>query len=186
MQLNDTEKKGDGERSIINWKLLMLYFRACKRGTKYAYEVMRVITCIKALCTERAAHHLIHGQFVNLKSGLGKNCANDLAMEMMIRNHKVILKGIHVWKQDLQMLWKQDLQMLWKEVQRLCMAYEMNSVPLDSTSHTHASTKEDIKEMVRIIKPLNPFDHTPKRNLQAFSSIQQSPLNNLDTSLLHM
>lgn len=28
MQLNDTEKEGDGERSLINWKLLMLYFRS--------------------------------------------------------------------------------------------------------------------------------------------------------------
>lgn len=28
MQLNDTEAEGDGERSIRNWKVLMLYFRA--------------------------------------------------------------------------------------------------------------------------------------------------------------
>ena len=94
MQLNDTEREADGERSIINWKLLMLYFRSRKRGTKYAYEAMRVITYIKALCTEKTAHRLIYGQFVNLKGGLGKNCANDLAMEMMIKNHKVILKGM--------------------------------------------------------------------------------------------
>lgn len=184
MQLNDTEKEGDGERSIINWKLLMLYFRARKRGTKYAYEAMRVITCVKALCTEKTAHRLIHGQFVNLKGGLGKNCANDLAMEMMIKNHKVVLKGMCGNK-------------TYKAVERstkaahglkkIVDAYdEMNSVPPDSTSHTHASTKEDIKEMIRIIKPLNPFDHTPKRTLQAFPSIQQSPLNSLDTSLLYM
>ena len=27
MQLNDTEKEGDGDRSLMNWKVLMLYFR---------------------------------------------------------------------------------------------------------------------------------------------------------------
>ena len=138
---------------------------------------------IKALCTERTAHHLIHVQFVNVKGGLGKNCANDLAMEM-IRNHKVILKGMCGNKTFNAVERSAKAS---HGLKRIVDAYdEMNSVPLDSTSHTHASTKEDIKEMVRIIKPLNPFDHTPKRNLQAFSSIQQSPLNNLDTSLLHM
>ena len=28
MQLNDTEKEGDGDRCLMNWKLLMLYFRS--------------------------------------------------------------------------------------------------------------------------------------------------------------
>lgn len=36
MQLNDTEKEGDGDRSliIINWKMLMFYFRCRPRGMK--------------------------------------------------------------------------------------------------------------------------------------------------------
>ena len=36
MQLNDTEAKGDGERSLLNWKMLLLYFRSRPRGNKYA------------------------------------------------------------------------------------------------------------------------------------------------------
>lgn len=56
MQLNDTEKEGDGERCIMNWKLLMLYFRSRSRGKKYAFEAMRlpVITSVKALYTEKS------------------------------------------------------------------------------------------------------------------------------------
>ena len=72
MQLNDTEKEGDGERCLMNWKLLMLYFRARKRGMKYAFEAMRLLTFVKALLTERQAHRVIYGQFVNTKGGLGK------------------------------------------------------------------------------------------------------------------
>ena len=68
MQLNDTEKEGDGERSLINWKLLMLYFRARKHGKKYAYEAMRLITCVKGLYTEQMAHHVTQGQFVLMTS----------------------------------------------------------------------------------------------------------------------
>ena len=93
-QLNDTENEGDGERSLINWKLLMLYFRSRKNGMKYAHEAMRLITCVKGLYTEQMAHRVIHGQFVNVKGGAGNNCANDLRMEMLIKHYKVILKGM--------------------------------------------------------------------------------------------
>jgi hypothetical protein len=44
MQLNDTEKEGDGERCLRNWKMLMFYFHAGPRGMKYAFEAMRLIT----------------------------------------------------------------------------------------------------------------------------------------------
>ena len=94
LELNDTEKEGDAERSLLNWKILMLYFRSRCRGMKYAFEATRYITMTKALYTERTAHRIIHVQFVNYKGGLGTNCANDLKMEYMIRNNKVILKGL--------------------------------------------------------------------------------------------
>ena len=56
MLLNDTEAEGDGERSLINWKMLLLYFRSRPRGKKYAFEAMRFITCVKGLYTEKIAH----------------------------------------------------------------------------------------------------------------------------------
>ena len=73
MQLNDTEKEGDGERCLRNWKLLMLYFRSRNRGMKYAFEAMRLLTCTKALFTEQIAHRIIYGQFMNAKGGPGNN-----------------------------------------------------------------------------------------------------------------
>lgn len=94
MQLNDTETEGDGQRSLRNWKLLMLYFRSRSRGMKYAFESMRFITFVKALYSERMAHRILHGQFVNPKGGHGKNYANDLKMEHEVRNNKSVLKGM--------------------------------------------------------------------------------------------
>ena len=88
MQLNDTQKEGDGERCLMNWKLLMLYFRARKKGMKYAFEAMRLITFTEALLTKRQAHRVLHRQFVNTKGGVGNNLANDLKMETMVKNHK--------------------------------------------------------------------------------------------------
>ena len=80
MQLNDTEAEGDGEHSIINWKMLMLYYRCRSRGMKCAYEAMRFITCVRALYTEKMSHRITHGQFVNPRGGEGKNYAYDLKM----------------------------------------------------------------------------------------------------------
>ena len=73
MQLNDTEKEGDGERCIMTWKLLMLYFRSRSPGKKYAFEAMRLITYVKALYTEKMAFRISHGQFVNLRCDAGNN-----------------------------------------------------------------------------------------------------------------
>ena len=71
MQLNDTEKEGDRVCSLINWKMLMLYFRCRPRGMKYAYEAMQFITNVKALYPKKTAHRILYGQFVNPRGGDG-------------------------------------------------------------------------------------------------------------------
>lgn len=94
VQLNDTEKEGDGERCIRKWKLLMLYFRSRSCGKTYAFEAMRLITYVKALYTEKMAFRITCGQFVNLRCGAGNNYVNGLQMEMMVKDDKGLLKGM--------------------------------------------------------------------------------------------
>lgn len=79
MQLNDTEKEGDGERCLMNWKLLMLYFRARKRGMKYAFWSNAATNVNEGTAYERQAHRVIHAQFVNTKGRIGKNMPNCVA-----------------------------------------------------------------------------------------------------------
>ena len=94
MQMNDTEKEGDGEQALRNWKLLLLYFRSPPHAKKYAYEAMRVISYSKALFTEKMATRVLQGQFINIKGGKGNNVANDLKMEHLIKYNKVILHDL--------------------------------------------------------------------------------------------
>ena len=87
-----TQCEGDGGRSLINWKMLLLDFRS-----KYAYEAMCFITCIKALYSEKTAHRVLHGQFVSLRGGgggEGKNSANDLKMEHCIQDNKQSMRAM--------------------------------------------------------------------------------------------
>ena len=98
MQLNDTEDVGESDCSLINWKMLMLYFRCRRRGMKYAYEAMRFITCVKAMYPEKTAHRILYGQFVNPRGGEGNNCAKDLKMEHCIQDNKVSMREMRANK----------------------------------------------------------------------------------------
>ena len=183
MQLNDTEKEGDGERCLMNWKLLMLYFRARKRGMKYAFEAMRLITFTKALLTERQAHRVLHGQFVNTKGGVGNNMANDLKMETMVKNHKKVLRGL-CGNKTLKAIQRatgaaHGLKTIVEASDR------QNKVPPSSSLHTHASTEELVKEMVNVIRKVNPFESHPGRKFVSFANMKSSPLANLDVTAMH-
>ena len=183
MQLNDTEKEGDGERRLINWKLLMLYFRSRKHGMKYAYEAMRLITCVKGLYTEQMAHRITHGQFVNVKGGAGNNCANDLGMEMLIKHYKVILKGM-CGNKTLKAVERSSAAAY--GLNKIVQSYDITSdIPPDSTSHTHTSTVQDIEEMITLFHNIAPFSNQPGRAHRSFPTISKSPLDQLDVALLH-
>ena len=182
MQLNDTEKEGDGNRSVLNWKILMLYFRCWPRGMKYAFKVMRFITMTKALYTARMGHRVIHGQFINHKGGAGNNYANDLKMEHIIKSNKVILKGLCANK-------------ILKAVQRRSSAAygvhqiinsfdQQSDISLDSTAHTHADKQNDEMEMIEIVHKIRPFTFNPGREFKSLIGIAKSPLEKLNISLL--
>ena len=77
-----------------NWKLLMLYSRSQRKAKKYAFEAMHFITNCYALFSEKMAHRVIHGQFVNRKGGQGNNYANDLKQEHIVKANKAVLRGL--------------------------------------------------------------------------------------------
>ena len=145
-----------------NWKLLMLYFRARPCGAKYAFEAMRLITCAKALFTEKMAHRIVHGQFVNLRGGEGNNLANDVRMELEVKDNKALLK---------RMCGNKTLKAVTRGTSS---AYGMKTtadmidketgVPPDSTMHTHKCTKETVKEMIGILQEQKPFQYQERQN----------------------
>jgi len=69
MQLNDTEREGDGDHSLINCKLLMVYFRCWPRRMKYAYKAMQFITCVKTLYSEETISVRFQQFYLSIKPG---------------------------------------------------------------------------------------------------------------------
>ena len=183
MQLNDTEKEGDSERCLMNWKLLMLYFRSRKRGIKYAFEAMRLLTCTKALFTEQMAHRIIHGQFINSRRGAGNNYSNDLKMETLVKDHKVVLKGL-CGNKTLQAVQRSTSATYRLKIMLEAIDKDSN-VPPDSTKHTHASSTNIVQEMIKVLKKVKPFEEQPGRLMRSFTNISRSPLENLDVTALN-
>lgn len=183
MQLNDTEAEGDGERSLRKWKMLMLYFRSRTRGMKYAFESIRFITFVKGLYSERMAHRILHGQFVNAKGGKGNNYANDLKMEHIVRNDKGILKGMCGNKTLKAVQRSTASSFLLNEIVK--QYDKVSNIAPESTSHTHACTCDDVRGMINIISGQKTFDFQPGRNINSFPSISKSPLDQLDVFALH-
>ena len=172
MQLNNTESEGDGDRSLINWKMLMLYFRCRHRGMKYAYETMRFITYVKASYSEKTAHRILHGQFVNPRGQEGSNYANDLKMEHCIQDNKQSMKAMRGNKSLKAVQRSSSSSHGQKE---FCIQFDKESnIPADSTQHTHACTTEDVRSMIDIIQQSKPFEHQPGRQLHSFPYISKS------------
>ena len=158
MQLHDTEKEGDGERNLRNAKLLMLYFRSRPRGMKYAFEMMRFITCVKALYTQKVAHRIIHGQFVNWRGGEGKNVANDLKQEHFVKGHKTVLKDL-VANKTLTAVERATkascgLKGVSDNFDRQCQ------IAPEYTLHTSLSKQDDEREMIELVHSQRPFVFT--------------------------
>lgn len=182
IQLNDTEREGDGTRSIINWKILLLFFRSRNKGQKYAFESMRFISHIKALYTEKMAHRTIHGRVVNYLGGEGKNVANYLKQEHYVKKNKKYINAL-------------GAQKTLNAVSRVTGAShgvddivsnleKQTNIHRQSSKHTVASAEDDERKMIKVLRELKPFTSIPSRKHSNFPNITSSPFDELDSMLL--
>lgn len=178
MQMNDTEREGDGERAMRNNKLLLLVFRTGKHAKKYAFEMLRMISKVKFQLTQQMAARNIHGRFVNWKSGMGRNCANDLKQEHLVKFTKKLVKGMGAQKTE-------------KAINRASRAAgglqyivenfdEVTGIQPESTAHTYKNAESDIIDMIKIINKEKVFQAIPGRAHPTFAKIPKSLLDTLD------
>lgn len=182
LQIDDTEREGDGERMLRNWKMLMLFSRSRPRGGKYAFEAMRFITYCRALYTKKMAHRIMHGQFVNPKGGNGNNYANDLKQEHLVKCNKVVLQGL-CGNKTLKAVTRVTKSAYSQKI--ITDNYDAESgIAKESTSHTYGNSGDDVRKMVSTLHGLKPFRYTPGRKHDAYPTISKSPLDQLNPVLL--
>ena len=153
-------------------------------GMKYAFEAMRLITCVKALFTEKMAHRVIHGQFVNLRgTGPGNNLANDLRMEMKVKDDKGMLRRM-CGNNTLKAVNRSTSSTYGFKLASDAIDKESGVHP-DLTRHTHQCTQQLVEEMINILHERKPFQYKEARTLKSFPDISRSPLDQLDVIALH-
>ena len=101
-------------------------------------------------------------------------------MEHIVRNDKGILKGM-CRNKTLKAVQRSTSSFLLNVIVK---QYDSN-IASESTSHTHACTCDDVREMINITSGKNPFDFQPGRNINSFPSISTSPLDQLDVFALY-
>jgi len=92
LQMKDTAAEADGERNLINQKLLLSVFKSMGAYSKYAIEMFVSIAQIECLLTPRLSEEFKWGFFVNWRGGVGNNIEDDLAQEISNRLSKSIVQ----------------------------------------------------------------------------------------------
>ena len=92
LQLKDTAAEADGERNLVNQKLLLMVFKSLGSHSKYALEMLVSIAQIECLLTPRLAEEFKWGFFVNWRGGHGKNIEDDVAQEISNRLSKTLFR----------------------------------------------------------------------------------------------
>ena len=93
LELRDAIHEGDGPGIIRCWKFMLLHWKHAGHN-KYAYEVIELISSIKAASSARIAYELVWCRVVNTCGGAGNNIPADLFLEHLNRTLKDFVKCI--------------------------------------------------------------------------------------------
>ena len=174
LQMKDTAKEGDGERNLINQKLLLTVFKSLATYSKYATEMFVSIAQVESLLTPRPSEEFKWGYFSNWRGGEGNNIEDDLAQEITNKVSKNIVQrmGPNKTIESISKLCKAS-----NGIKEIIENFEEEAlIHKTSVYHTIGDPLKDEKEMINDLIQLNPFSHIDGRAHNSFPSIKISPL----------
>ena len=183
IQMKDTAAEADGERNLINQKLLLTVFKSLGGYSKYAIEMFVSIAQIECLLTPRLSEEFKWGFFSNWRGGAGRNIEDDLAQEISNRCSKSVVQrmGPNKTINSISKVCKATTGL-----QQITQQFD-SSIGIHKTSvqHTTRDCLKDEKEMVADLIQLDPFNHEPARSHDSFPDIKKCPLRYLNVVDFH-
>ncbi len=174
LQMKDTAREGDGERNLINQKLLISVFKSLGSYSKYAIEMFVSIAQVECLLTPRLAQEFKWVFFVSWRGGVGNNIEDDLAQEISNKLSKNIVQRMGPNKST------SSISKISKAMSGITIIKEQfdKSVKVEKVSVQHATrdSLKDEREIVEDLMKINPFHHTDMRSHKNFPDIKRSPL----------
>lgn len=183
LQMKDTAREADGERNLLNQKMLLLVFKSLGAYSKYAIEMFVSIAQIECLLTPRLSEQFKWGFFVNWRGGAGRNMEDDLTQETSNKISKGIVQRMGANKTI------QSISKICKAVSGIKEITERfdESVGIHkrSVQHTTREALTDEKEMVADLLRLQPFEYQGRAHA-SFPDVRRCPLNYLDVAEFHI
>ena len=182
MQMKDTAA-GDGQRNLIDQKLLLSVFKAMGPYSKYAIEMFISIAQIEFLLTPRLSEEFKWVFFLNWRGGSGHNIEDDLAQEISNRLGKNIVQQMGPNKSisSISKVCKAS-----NGIHLLIQQFDDSlNIHAKSVQHTIRESLKDEKDMVAEIVQLDLFNYVQGRHHDSFPGIRKSPLKYLDIVEFH-
>ena len=173
MQLIDTAREGDGDRNLINQKVLLTIFRSLNSYSKYAIEMFTSIAQIECLLTPRMSEEFRWGFFCNWNGGKARNIEDDMAQEIYNNISKNAVKHLGSNK---------SLQTIDKICRATSGIKEIRDnfdttmqIHKSSTRHTQRTSYDDEIEIIKDLLVLKPFHFISGRVHASFPDIKRAP-----------
>ena len=183
LQMKDTAAEGDGDRNLINQKLLLTIFKSLGQYSKYAIEMFHSIAQMEVMLPKKQAEEFKRGFFTNWSGGKGMNIEDDLVQEICNRLSKEIVQRMGANKTI------DSISKACKAVGGIKSIVEQfnNSSGIHKVSAKHAvrSAADDEVNMINEIMKLNPFNHVKGRKHKSFPNIKRSPILHLNIVDFH-
>ena len=183
IQMKDTAAEADGERNLINQKLLLCVFKSLGAYSRYALEMFLSIAQIECLLTPRLSEEFKWGFFVNWRGGAGKNIEDDLAQEISNKLSKSIVQrmGPNKTLKSISKVCKATTG-----IKQITEQFDYSTgIHKTSVQHTSRDSLKDEKEMVADLIQLDPFKNVPGRSHDSFPDIKRCPLRYLNIVEFH-
>ena len=174
LQLKDAAKEGDGERNLIHQKILLCLFKSVNAYSKYAKEMFVSIAQVECLLTPRLSEQFKWSHYVNWLGGEGKNIEDDLSQEITNRIGKNLIQsmGANKTMDSISNIMKSA-----SGIKLVMENYDKNTnLQKKSGKHTKLNTADEEKEMIKDLRKVKAFQHTPGRRHKSFPDIKRFPL----------
>lgn len=177
----DAIKEGDGERTMRQYKYMLLYCRADKGGsTKYSLECLYQFFLIHSLLSARDSQRFIWNRYVNNHAKIGTNIALDLDVEHSNNYIKGAIKnlGPNVSEKAVSRIANAESQV------RLVLSNIDSSLQYHHSSgkHGESSSTKNVDVLVKKVQEEDVFTYNVARKYLHFHDFQRNRLDGLDMS----
>ena len=175
LQFKDTVRNGDGDRMLLCWKFLFLFFRTSGH-TNYALEALTLLSNYYYLLPPRYAEQMKWNRFINTQ---GKRGTNIIFADLYIKHLNRISKDAvnHLGANKTLKAVKRIGKIIGIVSSTLDHYDKVTGIDHGSDRHTRRSDKDDLNLVLKELLKSRVFTYSKNRKHKAFPQIRCNMFN---------